>query len=462
MASTATALADTYAFKAITAVDGSGLLLLSASNIATGTLAVARGGTGQNTFGGTNRLLFTTAADALSSIATANSSILATNGSGLPAWTTTLPAVNGSAVTNLSAANVSAGTLAVARGGTGLGTFGGTNTILYTSAADTLASIVTANSSVFVTSAGGVPSWSTTLPAVSGANLTSLNAGNISTGTLVVGRGGTGVTTFGGTNRLLYTTAADALSSIATANSSVLVTSGAGAPSWSTTLPAVNGSAITSLSAANISTGTLAVARGGTGVTTFGGANTVLFTTAADTLSSVTAANNSVLISGGTGTPSWSTTLPTIGKVTVSSADGTAFQGAFTRSSGFNKCFNAHGAGMLNGDFAQFSWGRSLNPNESAELNFVYDSGGNSNVGFGIYGSPGIFTIYNDGTCAVGSALKLASFTVASLPAGIAGRIVFASNGRKNGEGAGAGSGTLVYADGSAWRRVSDDTTVAA
>src|SRR5207237_566654 len=146
--------------------NGSGLTSLNAGNISSGTLVVARGGTGQTTFGGTNRLLFTTAVDTLSSIATANSSILATNGSGLPAWTTTLPAVNGAAVTSLSAANISAGTLAVARGGTGLGTFGGTNTILYTTAADTLASIVTANSSVFVTSAGGVPSWSATLPAV--------------------------------------------------------------------------------------------------------------------------------------------------------------------------------------------------------------------------------------------------------------------------------------------------------
>ena len=53
--------------------------------------------------------------------------------------------------------------------------------------------------------------------------------------------------------------------------------------------------------------------------------------------------------------------------------------------------------------------------------------------------------------------------TVASLPAaGTAGRIAFASDGRKVGEGAGAGTGTLCYDDGTAWRRVGDDTTVAA
>lgn len=38
----------------------------------------------------------------------------------------------------------------------------------------------------------------------------------------------------------------------------------------------------------------------------------------------------------------------------------------------------------------------------------------------------------------------------------------FASNGRKVGEGAGSGTGTMVYYDGTAWRRVGDDTTIAA
>lgn len=52
-----------------------------------------------------------------------------------------------------------------------------------------------------------------------------------------VALGGTGVTTFGGTNRLLYTTATDTLSSIATANNGVLITSAGGVPSISSTLP---------------------------------------------------------------------------------------------------------------------------------------------------------------------------------------------------------------------------------
>ncbi len=44
---------------------------------------------------------------------------------------------------------------------------------------------------------------------------------------------------------------------------------------------------------------------------------------------------------------------------------------------------------------------------------------------------------------------------------GQAGRMVFVTDGRKTGEGAGVGTGTPAYDDGVAWRRTSDDTTVA-
>ncbi len=53
--------------------------------------------------------------------------------------------------------------------------------------------------------------------------------------------------------------------------------------------------------------------------------------------------------------------------------------------------------------------------------------------------------------------------TVAALPvAGQASRVRFATDGRKTGEGAGLGTGVLVYDDGTAWRRVDDGTTVVA
>jgi hypothetical protein len=51
---------------------------------------------------------------------------------------------------------------------------------------------------------------------------------------------------------------------------------------------------------------------------------------------------------------------------------------------------------------------------------------------------------------------------VASLPAGSAGMVAFASNGRKNGEGVGAGTGVLVFHDSVAWRACDTGATVAA
>lgn len=61
------------------------------------------------------------------------------------------------------------------------------------------------------------------------------------------------------------------------------------------------------------------------------------------------------------------------------------------------------------------------------------------------------------------STLSPGTYTVATLPtAGTARRIAYASNGRKNGEGSGAGTGVLVFDDGTAWRAVDTGATVAA
>ena len=60
-------------------------------------------------------------------------------------------------------------------------------------------------------------------------------------------------------------------------------------------------------------------------------------------------------------------------------------------------------------------------------------------------------------------ALILASFTVAGLPAATSdGRLAYASNGRKVGQGVGAGTGVVVYFSAGAWRVFSTDAPVAA
>ncbi len=57
---------------------------------------------------------------------------------------------------------------------------------------------------------------------------------------------------------------------------------------------------------------------------------------------------------------------------------------------------------------------------------------------------------------------SIEAITFANLPApGQAGRLRFVTDGRKVGEGVGAGTGTPAYDDAVAWRRTGDDTTVA-
>jgi hypothetical protein len=54
------------------------------------------------------------------------------------------------------------------------------------------------------------------------------------------------------------------------------------------------------------------------------------------------------------------------------------------------------------------------------------------------------------------------SFTVAALPAGVESQFAYASNGRKIGEGPGAGTGLWVYFSLSQWRVVNTDAPVTA
>jgi hypothetical protein len=80
---------------------------------------------------------------------------------------------------------------------------------------------------------------------------------------------------------------------------------------------------------------------------------------------------------------------------------------------------------------------------------------------FGDDAAPTAFQYYG-GLLTATKPLQVATYAVASLPTASVRAIAYASNGRKTGEGAGVGTGTLVYADGTAWRRVSDDSTVLA
>lgn len=71
-------------------------------------------------------------------------------------------------------------------------------------------------------------------------------------------------------------------------------------------------------------------------------------------------------------------------------------------------------------------------------------------------------TVITGAGITAGGVVNMKAYTVAGLPAGTAGDVAYTSNGRKNGEGAGSGTGVIVFKDGTAWRAVDTGATVAA
>lgn len=248
--------------------DGSALTNLNAGNVSSGTLSDSRLSANVtlqgNTFNGSNQLVLL---DGTGKLPTLDGSAL-TNLSSAN-LTGALPALNGSALTSLSASNISSGTIADARLSTNVtlvgNTFNGNNQLVQLSGTGALpaldGSALTSLSAANLTGA---------LPALNASSLTSLNGSNISSGTIADARLSTNVTlqgnTFNGNNQLVQL-------------------SGTGA------LPALNGSALTTLNGSNISSGTIADARLSSNVTlkgnTFNGASQLVLLDASSKLPAV-------------------------------------------------------------------------------------------------------------------------------------------------------------------------------
>jgi Pectate lyase superfamily protein len=81
------------------------------------------------------------------------------------------------------------------------------------------------------------------------------------------------------------------------------------------------------------------------------------------------------------------------------------------------------------------------------------------------FATPGFIELFGDSGSVYrfNTAPITPTYTVAALPAAaLAGSVAYASNGRKNGEGAAAGTGVLVFRDAAAWRACDTGVTVAA
>ncbi len=131
------------------------------------------------------------------------------------------------------------------------------------------------------------------------------------------------------TNQLLYSNGANNIVGLATANNGVLITSGAGAPSISSTLPSAVQSNITTVG--TITSGTwngsvIGLTYGGTNANLTASNGGIFYSTAsAGAILAATATANQVLLSGSNAAPAWSTaTYPattTINQILYSSSN---------------------------------------------------------------------------------------------------------------------------------------------
>lgn len=104
----------------------------------------------------------------------------------------------------------------------------------------------------------------------------------------------------------------------------------------------------------------------------------------------------------------------------------------------------------------------SSNPLHSYDTNDYTSYDRTNNVLADFIGSTSVFSRSSTRLTA-GVPVRVPQYTVAGLPAvSVAGDTAFATNGRKNGEGGGLGTGVLVFSDGTAWRACDTGATVAA
>lgn len=191
--------------------DGSGLTNLDAGDIALGTLAIARGGTNGTATPTAGAVSYGTGTSYAFTAAGTSGQVLTSNGAGAPTW----------------ASPASGVTLSEDDGAT----------VRYPVFASGTGSFSTGFVDITTTPLSYTPSTGTLTAAAfsgSGVSLTSLNAGNISSGLVPVVRGGTGTSANPVAGAVAFGTGTEYNFTAAGTAGQVLTSNGAGTPTWTT------------------------------------------------------------------------------------------------------------------------------------------------------------------------------------------------------------------------------------
>ncbi|MEO8647523.1 MAG: hypothetical protein ABI539_00010, partial [Acidobacteriota bacterium] len=300
---------------------------IPASSITTGTIPIARGGTGLSTVGGTGTFLRSDGSAWQTSLLTsgdipAGSPHYIQNGITPQAGFNFNVGGNGTIGGNLSvagtftgsiaASSITSGTLGIARGGTGLSAAGGIGTFLRSdgsawSPATLIAADIPSLSNTYITTSGTLQPGANLNIGGNGAfggnlNVTgtltagtfSLPASSITSGTLGIARGGTGLSAAGGIGTFLrsdgsaWSPATLIAADIPSLSNTYITTSGAlqsgasfniggnGTIGGNLNVTGTLSAGAFSLPASSITSGTLPIARGGTGLSAAGANGTFL------------------------------------------------------------------------------------------------------------------------------------------------------------------------------------------
>ncbi len=214
---------------------------------------------------------YATSGSTISGLATANNGVLVTDNSGVPSISSTLPnavQLNITALGTIGTGVWNGSIIDLAHGGTNANLTASAGSIVYSTASAFALSAAGTTGQLLQSNGAGAPTWTTaSFPGTVGSVGTILR----SNGTDWVASTSAFADTYTASN-ILYSNGANNVVGLATANNGVLITSGAGVPSISSTLPSAVQGNITAVGtiASGVWNGTAVdVAHGGTGDTSF-------------------------------------------------------------------------------------------------------------------------------------------------------------------------------------------------